>query len=32
VTTSGLSTIVLGGTASDEEFAALAAAVAEELS
>lgn len=32
VTTSGASTIVLGGTASDEEFAALAAAIAEELS
>ena len=31
VTASGASTIVLGGTASDEEFAVLAAAVAEEL-
>lgn len=32
VTTSGASTIVLGGTATDEEFAVLAAAVAKELS
>jgi hypothetical protein len=32
VTTSGASTIVLGGTASDQEFAVLAAAIAEELS
>ncbi|MGB3911202.1 MAG: DUF4245 domain-containing protein [Pseudolysinimonas sp.] len=32
VTTSGASTIVLGGTASDEEFAVLAAAIAKELS
>lgn len=32
VTTSGTSTIVLGGTATDEEFAVLAAAVAKELS
>lgn len=32
VATSGLSTIVLGGTASDEEFAELAAAVAQDLS
>jgi hypothetical protein len=32
VTTSGASTIVLGGTASDEEFVVLAAAIAEELS
>lgn len=31
VTTSGASTIVLGGTASDDEFAVLAAAIAEEL-
>lgn len=31
VTTSGVSTIVLGGTASDEEFAVLASAVAESL-
>ncbi len=31
VTTSGASTIVLGGTAADEEFAVLAAAVAKEL-
>jgi hypothetical protein len=31
VTTSGASTIVLGGTATDEEFAVLAAAVAKEL-
>jgi hypothetical protein len=32
VTTAGASTIVLGGTASDQEFAVLAAAIAEELS
>lgn len=32
VTTSGASTVVLGGTASDEEFAVLAAAVAKDLS
>lgn len=32
VTTSGVSTIVLGGTASEAEFAVLASAVAEELS
>lgn len=31
VSTSGASTIVLGGTATDEEFAVLAAAVAKEL-
>lgn len=31
VTTSGVSTIVLGGTATDEEFAVLAAAIAEDL-